>query len=228
MTPKVELSQESKNVILNVQGVRRKDVKKEIKAQIGNLLKNGSITKEEAKTALKFSDKDLQKALTARNRYECGGNFTKSDEKLLNKYNLSISDLYDVAHLAGSDFTVNTAKLSKEEKVAGKNGEQTRSELINITNALNEKIKANGGTKMLSERQTLSLMRSIGLGNGAYKAGIGAKIPGVNAVLGIIESVSGVHTVSKTIEEKAFGAQTSNPDGSVTNKTEQKMLDWES
>lgn len=211
-----------------MQGVRRKDVKKEIKTQIGNLLKNGSITKEEAKTAFKFADKDLQKALTARNRYEHGGNFTKSDEKFLDKYNLSISDLYDVVHLAGPDWTVNAAKLSKEEKAAAKNGELTRSELTNITNALNEKIKANGGTKMLSERRALLLMRSIGLRNGAYKAGIGAKIPGVNAVLGIVEAVSGVHTISKTIEEKAFGPQTSNPDGSVTNKTEQKMLDLES
>lgn len=229
MSEEVKLSQTSMNVIRDAKGTTKKEVRQEIKTQIGELLKDGKISEEEAKAALKFADKDLQRAIASKNfvekdfREECCVKLSKKDYKLLEKTGLTPDDLYSVSKLAGADYTVNAAKLTKEEKAAGKNGEQTKSELTNITNALNAKIKERGGTETISEKQAASLMRGIGLNVKTRKAGMGVYIPYVNVLLGLSEGFTGAPVFSKTKEEKAYGDQSKNSDGSVTNKTESKM-----
>lgn len=64
---------------------------------------------------------------------------------------LTINDLYEASQFAGDDYEVTYTKLSKDEKRMAENDEITSSELKNIQNKLNEKIKANGGDKPIED-----------------------------------------------------------------------------
>ncbi len=224
------LKSEIAQVIYECGSTEHKSVKKYVKTELSEMLSKGQITKEEMKEALEYLDKDLSKGLAARNRMLYGDVlFDKKTAKLLNETGLSIDDLYQASRFAGEDYTINTVKLSKEEKSAAQNGELTRSELANIQNELNAKIKANGGDKALSEKDVIKLMKSIGLEDGTKKISVAKAIlagwfPAFNVANAITVGVSlgDRNLVSKTREEKPFGSQDSN-DNSVTNETEAKM-----
>ncbi len=209
------------------------EVRKYVKVELSAMLSKGQITKEDMKEALAFTDKDLAKALAARNRVDnYAGGLTKQNLKLLNETGLSTQDLYEVSKFAGEDFTINTVKLSKEEKAEAEKGKITRSELVNIQNELNARIKANGNDKVLTEKEVLKLMKGIGLADGTKKVstakGILAGIfPPFNIANAIVAGVTNGNEalVFKTREEKAFGAQSDSKDGSVMNKTETKMAE---
>lgn len=229
----------------------KKDVKKAVGEELQRMLQNGEITKEEAKAAKKFLNNKIAAALVRRNNvertaYETVYGFddlsdAKAD-KLMKDAGLTINDLYEASKFAGADYEVSYTKLSKEEKKMAENGEITSSELKNIQNSLNEKIKANGGDKVLNEKETKQLMKGLGLsvetkfsfpeiwrgfvlGSGAggtISAAVGAGPAGVGVgLIGI--GVEMVHQANR--KEKAFDEQggTEGGEGSVTNKTEMKM-----
>lgn len=150
-----------------------KEIKKSVNDELQRLLQNGEITADEAKAAKKFLDKDLASALSRRNTvernmvYAALYGFEDLDDKkadaLMKEAGLTVSDLYDASQFAGADYEVSYTKLSKQEKKMVENGEITSSELKNIQNKLNEKIKSNGGDKILNEKETKQLMKGLGL-----------------------------------------------------------------
>ncbi|MCM1010418.1 MAG: hypothetical protein NC390_06040 [Fusobacterium sp.] len=151
---------------------KKQDVKKAVNEELQRLLQNGEISKDEAKAAKKFLDNNIANALVRRNNvertaYETVYGFDdlqdKKADKLMKDSGLTIVDLYDASQFAGADYEVTYTKLSKDEKKMAENGEITKSELKNIQNALNEKIKANGGDKVLDEKETKQLMKGLGL-----------------------------------------------------------------
>lgn len=150
----------------------RKDIKKIVNEELQRLVQNGEVTPDEAKAAKKFLDNKLAAALVRRNNvertaYETVYGFDdlqdKKADKLMKDSGLTIVDLYEASKFAGADYEVTYTKLSKNEKQMAENGEITSSELKNIQNALNEKIKANGGDKVLDEKETKQLMKGLGL-----------------------------------------------------------------
>lgn len=169
LTPKTAV------VINNNFGVEsEKELKKVVESELQRLLNNGEISKDEAKAAMKYLRKDdIAAALVRRNNVEANGydavlnGFEDlADEKansLMKEVGLSVSDLYEASRFAGADYEISYTKLSREEKEMAENGEITKSELKNIQNALNEKIKANGGDKVLDEKETKLLMKGLGL-----------------------------------------------------------------
>lgn len=150
----------------------KKDIKKTVNDELQRMLKNGEISKEEARVAKKFLDNKIAAALVRRNNvertaYETIYGFDDLEDakadKLMKDFGLTINDLYEASKFAGSDYEISYTKLSKEEKKMAENGEITSSELKNIQNALNEKIRANGGDKVLNEKETKELMKGLGL-----------------------------------------------------------------
>lgn len=150
----------------------KKDIKKIVNEELKRLVQTGEISPEEAKAAKKFLDNELANALVRRNNvertaYETVYGFDdlqdEKADKLMKDSGLTIMDLYEASGFAGDDYEVTYTKLSKEEKQMAENGEITSSELKNIQNALNEKIKANGGDKVLDEKETKQLMEGLGL-----------------------------------------------------------------
>jgi len=161
------ITQKTAEVLNTAQGQTRGDIKKAVSEQLQTMLKNGEITPEEAKEAKKFLDHNLASALARKNTVE--GNKVSPDlpdkkaDALMKSSGLTVEDLYEASKFAGVDYNVNYTKLSKEEKATAENGELTASELKNIQNALNEKIKANGGEKTLTDKETKLLMKGLGL-----------------------------------------------------------------
>jgi len=200
----------------------KKDVKKAVSEELGRLLKNGEITKDEAKAAKKFFDNKIAAALVRRNNVEHTERMTlygfedlqdaKAD-KLMKELGLTINDLYGASQFAGADYEVSYTKLSKEEKKMAENGEITASELKNIQNALNEKIRANGGDKVLDEKETKLLMKGLGLSvEGKFNiakilmAAIG--LGDLGGVAGALTS-SGAKTAVSTVTKLVNGVETS-------------------
>lgn len=149
-----------------------KDLKKAVKEELTQALQNGQISKQEMKAALKYLDNELANALVRRNNvertaYETVYGFDdlsdKKADKLMKESGLTINDLYAASQFAGADYEVSYTKLSKQEREKAENGEITASELKNIQNALNKKIRDNGGTKFLDEKETKTLMKGLGL-----------------------------------------------------------------
>ena len=150
-----------------------------ISDEISKRLSSGLITKAEAKEVNRFFDEDMQFALSTRygiqdriRAYDeygtdhlVEGSYITDDNKKLKKIfsgtGLSMRDIYEAAKLADDDCKIQRMRLSKTEKEAGKRGEITRSELHNIQNFLNAKIKEHGGTKELSEKETIKIMEYI-------------------------------------------------------------------
>ena len=213
----------------------KKELRKAVEAELTRLISTGEISKKEAKAALKFLDNDLAGALARRNTvegtlYETLYGFEdlkdKQADTLMKESGLTIGDLYEASKFAGEDYEVNYVKLTKKEKKAAKNGELTRSELSNIQNALNAKIKANGGGKELNENETKQLMTALGL-----------SIENKNGVIDIIKKIDPslggtllnfLIKPRKINETKAAGSAHENSEaaagqGSVENPLEQKM-----
>ncbi len=223
-------------VISNLESIDRRELKFELKAKLSEMLSNGQITKDEMKQALDYVDRDLQKALIGRTKNEGGRQGLQHDaniSKLLDKANLQVDDLYSVSHLAGEDFTINTVKLSKEEKAEGAKGELTRSELENIKNQLNEKIKARGGDYELSDNEVIKLMKGIGLEDGTKKtSNLKGILLGILPPLNIANAITTVRTdgivnfANKRRDEEAYGEQDASG-VNITNKTETKMKELE-
>lgn len=230
------LSKPIMSVISNLESTERRDLKFELNMKLSEMLSNGQITKEEMKQALDYVDRDLQKALIGRAKNEGGRQGLQRDakiSKLLDKANLQVEDLYSVSHLAGEDFTINTVKLSKEEKAEGANGELTRSELENIKNQLNEKIKARGGDYELSDNEVIKLMKGIGLEDGTKQiSNIKGILLGILPPLNIANAINVVRTdgivnfAEKRRDEEAYGEQDASG-VNITNETESKMKELE-
>jgi len=161
------ITQKTAEVLNTAKGTNRKDIKKAVSEQLQTMLQKGEITPEQAKEAMKFLDSNLASALARKNTVE--GNKVSLDlpdkkaNALMKSLGLTVDDLYEASKLAGVDYNVNYTKLSKEEKAKAANGELSASELKNIQNALNEKIKANGGEKTLTDKETKLLMKGLGL-----------------------------------------------------------------
>lgn len=241
----IYLTSNTRNVISGLNGKNKDEIKKELKSKLSEMLSNGEITKQEMKAAIKYCDKDLQLALAGKNLYEHSKGFYGQlkefygeDEavpingrvnKLFEETGLSVDDLYVASRLAGPDFTINTVDLSKEENMNFE-GEFTPSELVNIQNELNSKIKANGGDKVLTQRETIRLMQAIGLKDGTKKASIGlVSLAGFIVPFNIINAIvmwssdAEKSLITRKIKEKPFDNQDNKLFGSVINKTEAKM-----
>ncbi len=190
----------------------KKEIKKAVNDELQRLLQNGEITKDEAKAARKFVDNKIAAALVRRNNvertaYETAYGFDDLEDpkadKLMKDSGLTINDLYEASQLAGADYEVSYTKLSKDEKKMAENGEITSSELKNIQNKLNEKIKANGGEKVLDEKETKQLMKGLGLSvEGKFNvpkiilAAIGLGYPG--GIAGAVTSRGATTAISTT------------------------------
>ena len=150
-----------------------KDLKKAIRAELEQRLRSGEISKADFKDALHYVDNKLAKALVRESKvegtafgYEMYGFEDLDDpkaDKLMKESGLNIGDLYDASRFAGADYEVSYTHLNKSERKMAENGEITSSELKNIQNALNAKIKENGGEKILNEKETKQLMEGLGL-----------------------------------------------------------------
>ena len=233
--------------------IYNQNIKNIVKNELGLMLSSGEITKKEAKEVKKFFDYNMRDAIEA--KYEFQRNeqlieevknqgynpvYILSTDKDLNRTlqdtGLTLNDLVEVGKLAGDDFTINRAKLTKAEKKAGKAGKLTRSEIDNIQNALNAKIKENGYTKELSKGEVLTLMKHIGINDGVTDGGLKALLGiclKVFTIAPMIYNNIQVHG-SATLEEtdlymrgskyeKAYGEQPEATNGSATNRLEAKM-----
>lgn len=144
-----------------------KAIKQKTGTELQRLAQNGEISQNEAAGANKYLSNDLASALARRNTVE--NNHAKlqlSDkkaEKLMTEAGLNVDDLYEASKFAGADYMVNYTKLTKEEESKAANGEITAAELKNIQNALNKKIKENGGDRVLNDKETTQLMEGLGL-----------------------------------------------------------------
>lgn len=162
-----------------------KGFQKSIGNYLKKLQKKGYISKADAQSVKTFFDIDMCNAIAAKSIFEYNVQFiekgrkfgaiiglpTHSPEKidkLLEDSGLKLEDLIEAAQLAGPDYTVQQTKLSESEKKASQEGKTTSSELHNINNFLNAKIKEKGGKK-LSTGETLELMCYIGLNDGTSK-----------------------------------------------------------
>lgn len=228
-----KLNSTAMDVVKNLTGQNVKDIKRELKSKLSDMLSRGEISKQEIKEVLKYADKDLMKALAAKNHVE----YTKEDsnfinekaKKLLDATGLTLEDLFKAGKLADEDYTINTVKISKEETSWIESGVQSRSELVNIQNELNAKIKANGGNRTLTEKETLQLMKGIGYADGTYKISTAKSVlaglfPPFNIANAITSWISHGEKdlVSKIREEKPYSSQAGGGD-SVINETEAKM-----
>ena len=206
----------------------KKEIKKAVDDELQRLLQNGEITKDEAKAAKKFVDNKIAAALVRRNNvertaYETVYGFDDLEDpkadKLMKDSGLTINDLYEASQLAGADYEVSYTKLSKEEKKMAENGEITSSELKNIQNKLNEKIKANGGDRVLDEKETKQLMKGLGLSvEGKFNVG---KIILAAFGLGEIGGIAGVLTSNgaKTVVTTGSGLRNGVETTFTTTKT---------
>lgn len=199
----------------------KKELKKIVNEELQRLIQNGEITEEDAKTAKKFLDNNLAQALVRRNNVEHNAYMTvygfedladEKADKLMKESGLTINDLYDASKFAGADYEVSYTTLSKKEKEMAKNGEITSSELKNIQNALNERIKANGGDKILNDKETKQLMKGLGLSvenkfnvGKIIMAAIG--LGGVGNIAGALTS-EGAKTISTTTITNGIASST--------------------
>ena len=157
----------------NLGASSKREIRGFVNDELQRLLQRGEITKDEAKTAKQFMDNEIAGALVRRNIVEgtaqaalfnvLDGLSDAKADKLMNDAGLTISDLYVASKLAGRDYEISYTKLSKQEREMAERGEITSSELKNIQNKLNEIIKANGGAKVLNEKETKQLMKALGL-----------------------------------------------------------------
>lgn len=211
-----DLTPKTAYVINNQFGAQSKaDIKQAVNEELQRLLQNGEITKDEAKAAKKFVDNKIAAALVRRNNvertaYETVYGFddlsdVKAD-KLMKDAGLTINDLYEASQFAGADYEVSYTKLSKEEKKMAENGEITSSELKNIQNKLNEKIKSNGGDRVLDEKETKQLMKGLGL-SVESKFNVG-KIILATFGLGEIGGIVGAKTAIATTTQVVNGVET--------------------
>ena len=219
--------------------------------EVSKRLSSGRITKAEAKEVYRYFDENMLHAIDTREQIDNRRTWfsdpdndylakdssearNKKLQKILKGTDLSMKDIYDAAMLAGDDCQVQRAKLSKAEKEAGKRGETTRSELHNIQNFLNAKIREHGGTKELSEKETIRIMENIprvsddtrtdlNLLKAALIAFSGGILwgPIAQAITGDDYLLNDMATDPKN--EKAYGEQNGTTDGSVMNKLEAKM-----
>jgi len=220
-------------------------LRRNIEEEISNRLSSGKITKAEAEEVKKYFDDDMIFALSKRDAIDFMRNYYLGDElaidsyesgtnkklhKLLEGTNLTLKEIYEAAKLADVDCKIQKAKLSKAEKEAGKRGETTRSELHNIQNFLNAKIKEHGGTKELSEKETIKIMEDI-VGLEEDREINPLKLAVSVITLGHIwEQVVDVfskddflkHFNTSPVNEKAYGDQ-SEAYGSPRNKLEAKV-----
>ena len=154
-----------------------KELRASVNRQIDEALKNHQISGEEAKAAKKFLDNNLAGALARRNEVgvrEYNAIMYNEQElssakatDLMKSVGLNVEDLADAAHTyAGWDLDVNYSFVSKEKRKASEKGdlnELTESELTNITNDLNKRIKEAGGEKLLRQKDAKVLMEGLGL-----------------------------------------------------------------
>ncbi len=173
-------------------------IKEAVKIRIGELLTDGKISKQDASRALKCIQNDaLINALVGRNRTESNNlqnslygweslGDSKADE-IMSSAGLTPQDLFDVFPLAEGDYTIQPKELAK------------------ITDALNEKIKQNGGDKKLKKSEVERLMRSIGLNIKKSPLEILSKALGpISPLLYIIPGVStDISPVSKIMYDSA-------------------------
>ncbi len=170
------LTQTTANLIQDqFSGQNKKEIKKAVKEELERMLANGEVSRDEAKAAMKFlKSDDLAGALARRNTVERYGfesimydiqelEDPKANE-LMKQAGLNVTDLFNTAvKYAGADYEISYTHLSKNERKMAENGELTSSEMSNIMNDLNEKIKANGGDKVLDKKEVKTLMEGLGL-----------------------------------------------------------------
>lgn len=157
----------------NFASVNANEIKQNARAQIGDLLRSNQITEQEAKDALKYLDGEVASALARRNTvegrhydYAMNGVEDLPDAKanqLMKDCGLTIGDLYSASQFAGADYEVSYTHLNKDGRAAAERGEITESELKNIQNDLNARIKENGGDRVLTDKETKQLMEGLGL-----------------------------------------------------------------
>lgn len=239
-----------------------KEYKQAVQVQLGDMLRNGQVSEADYKAALDYLDNNLVSALARRNNVEgiYGQSLNgledledKKANKLMHSVGLTIDDLYQAAKLAGPDRYVNYTCLGKEELFAAEKGEITASEIKNIQNYLNAKIKENGGDKVLNDKEVTQLMEGLGLTVesrfsvkvvfNAIKNGIigfGGKSDDMEAKIaqaplkaaaflggGIVPGLAAGAVLNTASELNDLATRrekgTKNSDGTVTNPTEAKM-----